>query len=93
MQKNVEEYAGLLGRACPAAVYEYVDAEGDTKPDAVGKTLVINSQNCIHCKVSLPFFAEAGGPGAPFPPATFYLRRTDLPGCPSSSDLLYQGKP
>ncbi|BGP55568.1 hypothetical protein JCM8202_001671 [Rhodotorula sphaerocarpa] len=50
VQKNVEEYAGLLGRACPAAVYEYVDAEGDTKPDAVGKTLVINSQNCIHCK-------------------------------------------
>ncbi|GAA5869776.1 hypothetical protein JCM3774_003845 [Rhodotorula dairenensis] len=50
VRKNVEEYAGLLGRVCPAAVYEYVDAEGDTKPDAVGKKLVINSQNCIHCK-------------------------------------------
>jgi electron-transferring-flavoprotein dehydrogenase len=24
---NVDEYAGLLGRACPAGVYEYVDAE------------------------------------------------------------------
>jgi electron-transferring-flavoprotein dehydrogenase len=24
---NVSEYAGLLGRACPAGVYEYVDAE------------------------------------------------------------------
>lgn len=50
VKTNVEEYAGLLGRVCPAAVYEYVDAEGDTKPDAVGKKLVINSQNCIHCK-------------------------------------------
>ncbi|GAA5983062.1 hypothetical protein JCM10908_000141, partial [Rhodotorula pacifica] len=50
VKKNVEEYAGLLGRVCPAAVYEYVDAEGDTKEDAVGKKLVINSQNCIHCK-------------------------------------------
>lgn len=24
---NVDEYAGLLGRACPAGVYEYVDVE------------------------------------------------------------------
>jgi ferredoxin-like protein FixX len=57
VKTNVEEYAGLLGRVCPAAVYEYVDAEGDTKPDAVGKKLVINSQNCIHCKVRRrPFF-------------------------------------
>ncbi|GHJ88821.1 hypothetical protein NliqN6_5223 [Naganishia liquefaciens] len=46
---NVEKYAGLLGRACPAAVYEYQDAEGDTA-DAAGKKFVINSQNCIHCK-------------------------------------------
>lgn len=58
VQKNVEEYAGLLGRVCPAAVYEYVDAEGDTKPDAVGKKLVINSQNCIHCKAS-PYSATS----------------------------------
>jgi len=27
VQKNVEEFAGLLGRACPAGVYEYVDDE------------------------------------------------------------------
>lgn len=27
VQKNVEEYAGLLGRACPAGVYEYVDVD------------------------------------------------------------------
>lgn len=41
------EYAGLLGNACPAAVYEYADAEGGAE-DARGKKFVINSQNCIH---------------------------------------------
>lgn len=49
VKKNVEEYAGLLGRVCPASVYEYVDSEGGEE-DAAGKRLVINSQNCIHCK-------------------------------------------
>jgi hypothetical protein len=44
------EYAGLLGRACPAAVYEYQDAEGGQE-DAAGKKFVINSQNCIHVRV------------------------------------------
>ena len=47
---NVGEYASLLEKACPAAVYEYVDAEGGADADARGKRLVINSQNCIHCK-------------------------------------------
>jgi len=37
------DYAGLLGRACPAAVYEYADAEGGDA-DAEGKKFVINSQ-------------------------------------------------
>ncbi|GAA6038148.1 hypothetical protein JCM8097_005759 [Rhodosporidiobolus ruineniae] len=50
VKTNVEEYAGLLGRVCPAAVYEYVDAEQPGEEDAAGKRLVINSQNCIHCK-------------------------------------------
>lgn len=31
IRRNVDEYAGLLGRACPAQVYEYVDAE-ETSP-------------------------------------------------------------
>ncbi|KAJ2924804.1 hypothetical protein H1R20_g12282, partial [Candolleomyces eurysporus] len=50
---NVGEYAGLLGRACPAGVYEYVDVEGENKGEDSweGKKLVINSQNCIHCKL------------------------------------------
>lgn len=45
---NVTDYAGLLGRACPAGVYEYVDAgtsraEGPVR-EALDKKLVINSQ-------------------------------------------------
>ncbi|KIP03278.1 hypothetical protein PHLGIDRAFT_31870 [Phlebiopsis gigantea 11061_1 CR5-6] len=51
---NVGEYAGLLGRACPAQVYEYVDDEASQGSDGEGwggKKLVINSQNCIHCKL------------------------------------------
>lgn len=54
VQVNVDEYAGLLGRACPAGVYEYVEAEiGDKRTSEEGwrgKKLIINSQNCIHCK-------------------------------------------
>ncbi|KAG8902800.1 hypothetical protein FRB99_004099 [Tulasnella sp. 403] len=58
IEKNVGEYAGLLGRACPAGVYEYVDVEGEETGAARaedeawgGKKFVINSQNCIHCKL------------------------------------------
>ncbi|KAK0500048.1 hypothetical protein EDD18DRAFT_1437631 [Armillaria luteobubalina] len=52
---NVGKYAGLLGRACPAGVYEYVDDEAskisENGEGAKGKKLVINAQNCIHCKL------------------------------------------
>ena len=43
---NVQEYAGLLGRACPAGVYEYVDDEDGSsgKEGWGGKKLVINAQ-------------------------------------------------
>ncbi|KAJ7594109.1 hypothetical protein C8J56DRAFT_1002094 [Mycena floridula] len=47
---NVGQYAGLLGHACPAGVYEYVPSEESTE-GWKGKKLVINSQNCIHCKL------------------------------------------
>ena len=47
VKRNVEEFAGLLGRACPAGVYEYVDVEGGSGVEDGtwnGKKLVINSQ-------------------------------------------------
>ncbi|PPQ90503.1 hypothetical protein CVT25_014186 [Psilocybe cyanescens] len=51
---NYGKYAGLLGRACPAGVYEYVAEEGVDPSETEGwggHKLVINSQNCIHCKL------------------------------------------
>lgn len=42
---SITKYAGPEQRFCPAGVYEY------TEPDANGKrNLVINAQNCVHCK-------------------------------------------
>ena len=51
---NIGEYAGLLGRACPAQVYEYVDDEASQGPDGDGwggKKLVINSQVRLHSAI------------------------------------------
>lgn len=39
------EYGAPETRFCPAKVYEYVQKEGEEKP-----SLVINAQNCLHCK-------------------------------------------
>lgn len=51
---NVGEYAGLLGRACPAQVYEYVEdesAQGEDGEGWGGKKLVINSQVGVQLRV------------------------------------------
>eukprot|EP00522_Entomoneis_paludosa_P012353 CAMPEP_0172453616 /NCGR_PEP_ID=MMETSP1065-20121228/10849_1 /TAXON_ID=265537 /ORGANISM="Amphiprora paludosa, Strain CCMP125" /LENGTH=606 /DNA_ID=CAMNT_0013205801 /DNA_START=199 /DNA_END=2019 /DNA_ORIENTATION=- len=45
---SLPKFGGPEQRFCPAAVYEYVDDE--TKQEEGAKKLVINSQNCIHCK-------------------------------------------
>uniref|UniRef100_A0A0K2V2V7 Electron transfer flavoprotein-ubiquinone oxidoreductase n=1 Tax=Lepeophtheirus salmonis TaxID=72036 RepID=A0A0K2V2V7_LEPSM len=46
VQVNYQKYAGPEGRFCPAGVYEYVPREDGKE----GMRLVINAQNCIHCK-------------------------------------------
>lgn len=45
VRRNVGEYAGLLQRACPAGVYEYIEDEAASKEEGWdGKKLVINAQ-------------------------------------------------
>merc|ERR1711997_426775 len=45
-QVNYEMFDGPEGKFCPAGVYEYVPREDGVD----GMRLVINAQNCIHCK-------------------------------------------
>ena len=65
VKTNVEEYAGLLSRACPAAVYEYVDDEGmDGTTESGGyngKKFVINSQVSLRM-IGISLSGVANGP-------------------------------
>ena len=51
---NVGQYAGLLGRACPAQVYEYVEDEAGAAGSEGwgGHKLVINAQVCAASEVN-----------------------------------------
>jgi electron-transferring-flavoprotein dehydrogenase len=64
VEVNLERYAGLESRYCPAGVYEFVE-----------RRLQINAPNCVHCKTcdikdptqNIVWVAPEGGGGPNYP--------------------------
>ncbi|WP_321927418.1 electron transfer flavoprotein-ubiquinone oxidoreductase [Paraburkholderia guartelaensis] len=67
---NLDRYGGPEARFCPAGVYEFTGDEG-----ASDRTLVINAQNCVHCKTcdikdptqNIVWVTPEGGGGPNYP--------------------------